>query len=169
MKLKLGMYCYEKFPLFFQFDLSYVRILRVKEFRFREVSRLPRISEEEGRERERSVDNLMQVDTHIFTLTLFIIHMHILFPSTCTHRHSYLHTRAHRCIHTLIHIYTYTHCLQDDDEVTNQRGGSIRRREQQERGGRARGGDSQTNEPHPLTSRWNIDGNEIPHSDIELR
>ena len=44
-----------------QFDLPYLQIVRVKEFKFREIPRTRTISEEETRERERSVDNLMQV------------------------------------------------------------------------------------------------------------
>lgn len=61
--------------------------------------------------------------------------------------------------------------------MTNQRGGSIRRREQEQReregggrgGGGGGGGGAQASETHPPSSRWNIDGNEIPHSDIEVR
>ncbi|CAI8031706.1 Ceramide kinase [Geodia barretti] len=109
------------------FDLPYLQILRVKEFKFREVPRTRALAEEEEegtRDRERSVDNLMQED--------------------------------------------------DDDEVTNQRGSSIRRREQEQReregGGRGGGGGgAQASETRPLSSRWNIDGNEIQHSDIEVR
>ena len=47
--------------LFSQFELPYVQILRVKEFKFREVPASKRLSEEERGEHERSVDNLMQV------------------------------------------------------------------------------------------------------------
>ena len=46
-----------------QFDLPYLQILRVKEFKFREVPRTRALAEEEEegtRDRERSVDNLMQ-------------------------------------------------------------------------------------------------------------
>ena len=49
---------------FLQFDLPYLQILRVKEFKFREIPRTRALSEEgevETRDRERSVDNLMQV------------------------------------------------------------------------------------------------------------
>ena len=68
-----------------QFDLPYIRILRVKEFKFREVLGHRPISEERDTDRERSVDNLMQVRmgrwcamTQLAALSHSLTHHHTL-------------------------------------------------------------------------------------------
>lgn len=75
----------------------------------------------------------------------------------------------------LLSPFPHPTCIKDDDEITNQRGGSIRRREQSERQeGGGRGGGREESERQggdfsAPSSRWNIDGSEIGHSDIEVR
>lgn len=75
-----------------------------------------------------------------------------------------------------LRIFPLSPCMKDDDEITNQRGSSIRRREQSERqegrggGGGGRGeSERQGGDFSAPSSRWNIDGSEIAHSDIEVR
>ena len=63
-----------------QFDLPYLQILRVKEFKFREVPRTRALAEEEEegtRDRERSVDNLMQ-EVHTYFFLVFFLGLNSL-------------------------------------------------------------------------------------------
>lgn len=66
----------------------------------------------------------------------------------------YMHTHTHTHIWTHTHIRTHTTQEHDDDEATNRRAGPRRQ--------------SGTG-LHLPTSRWNIDGDELPRADIEVR